>query len=220
MGTKGKSITKNQFMNYFGKLQSFLVECRKPEKGYYITGVEIVDLSKSNEIYFGFTVEYGPVANIDYDGGLDVKMLECRMGYIFSRDGKFKGYDGEEPSQNMDFHPEHCNAPTFEDFPDPKDGETNLFGVIECVISKCMDCGRMLSSIQFRTLSPEFDYDYSEGIAATWNSPSEPAYFDGWSSGLCLKEVMKEDYNYCWTLQRSKLAEGEYDLVFWVKKAK
>lgn len=216
MGVKANPMSKEKFLKFFGAFQQLLIDGRKPEDGYYLTGVEIVDLP-SDEILLGFDIEYGPIANYNSEGGINAEMLECRMCYVFGKDGTFKRYEGVEPGYNMDYHPSHCSLPAFEDFPDPEDKDTDLFGAIRCVISKCMGCGKMLNSIQFRTLSPEYDYDYSPGIPVTRYSPGEPAYFEGWAKGICLKDNMLDEYTYCYTLQQSRIAEGEYDLVFWVK---
>ena len=213
------TMSKSQFANFFEPLRSLIIEERKPCDDYFLVGVDITDRSESDEIVLGFEVEYGPVARYYSDNIDDVKceMLSCRLEYVFGKDGLFRRYEGMAPGNDgADFYPE-CNPPEFEDFPDPEDIDVDLFGAVRCIISKCMKCGKMLNSIQFRTSSPEFDYDYYPFIPATYDSPEEPCDFRGWSKGMCLKKDLLDSYKYSYALKKSRV-EGEYDLIFYVKE--
>ena len=217
MGIPSKPLSRAQFMNYFGKLQQLLIDCKAPEDGYFLTEVVIRDVPGRSEIEVTFAVEYGPIANYDGGGDVNAEMLECRFTYVFDKSGNFKTYKGAEPAGNMDFRPSHVYLPAFEDFPDPEDDEAELFEIIGCIISRCMKCGKPLHTIQFCTTSPEWSYDFYPGTPSRGWDGGEAARFEGDADGLSLTNEMQDDFTYCYTLQPSKEVSSEYDLIFWVK---
>lgn len=217
MGSNSVSLTKSQFMSFFGELGNLLKDSRKPEGCFFLTEVAIRDIYGSDEIEVGFGIEYGPIACRDSYGGVDAEMLDCRFRYIYKKNGDFVKELGTEPSSFFDFGPRYGYPPAFEDLPDPEDTELNVFCVISNIITKCVKCGKLLNSIQFVASSPEFSYEYNPGTPYKGEDAGEAESFYGEAHGISLTEDMKDSYTYCYTLTPSKAVKGEWELVFWVK---
>lgn len=219
MGIPAVSITKDQFMYYFGEFHEILRSVTEPDGNIFLTEVGIREVPGADEIEVSYGFSYGPVGFRDSYGGVDAEMLECRFRSVFKKDGTFVKDLGDEPTISFDFGPEYGHLPGFEDTPDPKDDDFNVFGVVANIIAKCEKCGKPLHCIQFYTVDPEFDYDYVPGYAGRGgDDDGEPEHWEGSATGLSLVDKMKDEFNYCYVLTPSREVHGEWDLVFWVKK--